>query len=96
MQCKVVQNLEPQTNEVHDFFMRQTVTETNLHIGKMIRQELGKQGRKMSWFAVQIHCDRTNAYRILQRKNMDLELLIRISQVLEHNFVADVARLVKT
>lgn len=75
--------------------MRQTVTETNLHIGKMIRQELEKQGRKMSWFAAQIHCDRTNAYRILQRKNMDLELLIRISQVLEHNFVADVARSVR-
>lgn len=73
--------------------MKKTETETNFHIGQMIRRELDKQGRKMTWFAAQIHCDVSNAYKILKRKNIDLELLVRISQVLDHNFLAEVSHL---
>ncbi len=65
----------------------------DIHIGQLIRRELDRQGRKMSWFAAQIHCDRSNAYKILKRKNIDLELLVRISQVLDHNFLIEVSHI---
>ena len=67
---------------------------SQIHIGNMIRSELIRQGRKMSWFAEQINCDRSNAYKILKRGNVDVELLIRISEVLNHNFLEDCANCV--
>lgn len=65
----------------------------NIHIGQLIRHELDRQGRKMTWFAAQIHCDVSNAYKILKRKNIDVELLVRISQVLDHNFLVEVGHI---
>lgn len=65
----------------------------DIHIGRLIRRELDRQGRKMTWFAAQIHCDVSNAYKILKRKNIDVELLVRISQVLDHNFLVEVGHI---
>ncbi|MBQ7550724.1 MAG: hypothetical protein IJT04_04245 [Bacteroidales bacterium] len=64
----------------------------NLHIGNMIRRELDSQGRKMEWFAAKLNCDRSNAYKILKRPNMDVALLIRISEILGHDFLEDCSR----
>ena len=60
--------------------------ETEIHIGKLIRDELRRQGRGATWFAAQICCERTNVYTIFKRKSIDTELLLRISQVLDHDF----------
>lgn len=84
----VVGRPEPRIiTEVHDFFMGNSLG--NLHIGNMIRCELDRQGRKMEWFAAMLNCDRSNAYKILKRKNIDLLLLIRISEILDHDFLND-------
>lgn len=64
----------------------------DLHIGKMIRDELRKQGRTVTWFATQLNCHRVNAHNILRRKNIDIELLIRISQILNYNFLEAIAK----
>ncbi|MBO7054974.1 MAG: XRE family transcriptional regulator [Bacteroidales bacterium] len=64
----------------------------HLHIGKMIRQELKNQGRSVTWFAAQLNCHRVNAHNILRRKNIDIELLIRISQILNYNFLEAIAK----
>ncbi len=40
-----------------------------------------------------IPCDKSNAYKILKRNNIDLLLLIRISEVLNHNFLEDCAKI---
>jgi len=61
------------------------------HIGKLIQAELKAQGRTVTWFAKNIHCDRTNAYKIFSNSHIDSELLFRISQVLGHNFMLDCA-----
>ena len=63
--------------------------ENTLHVGNLIRNELDQQGRRVEWFARQIPCDVSNAYKILKRHNIDVLLLIRISEILHHDFLED-------
>lgn len=49
----------------------------------------------VSWFAAQLHCDRRNIYRIFAKDNIDIQLLSRISQVLSHDFFADLSERLK-
>lgn len=60
-------------------------------IGMIIRQELERQERTITWFAAKLHCNRANVYNIFSRNNIDLALLIRISKILNRNFVREVA-----
>lgn len=60
-------------------------------IGKLIKQELERQERSVTWFAKKLSCHRTNAYDIFARDNIDLTLLIRISRILHHNFLKDLS-----
>ena len=55
----------------------------------MIRKELKAQGRTMTWFANAIHSDRSNAYKMLKRDSIDLALLNKICQLLNHDFFLD-------
>ena len=41
--------------------------------------------------AEQIPCERTNAYKILKRNTIDIDLLQRISQILEYDFFKDLS-----
>lgn len=68
----------------------------NLHVGNMIKEELERQERSISWFARKLSCSRTNVYNIFARENIDLVLLIRISRILEHNFLEDIIPKVKS
>lgn len=56
------------------------------NIGKMIENEVLKQGRSIPWLAEQLNCDRTNIYKIFKRENIDAELLLRLSNILQCNF----------
>lgn len=64
----------------------------DIDAGAMIRSYLDNHGIKVSWLAKQIYTDRCNCYKILKRKNIDLYLLILISQKLEHNFLEDISK----
>jgi len=66
-------------------------TEPDFHLGRLIRQELQRQKRTVSWLAETINCDRTNIYCIFSRQYIDIELLKRISKALQHNFFTDLA-----
>jgi hypothetical protein len=57
-----------------------------MHIGLLIKGELARQKRGVTWFAGELYCDRTNIYKIFRRKSIDTDLLLRISAVLNHNF----------
>lgn len=57
-----------------------------IHIGKIIESELHRQERSVTWFANKLYCDRTNIYKIFKRGSIDSDLLLRISNVLNHNF----------
>ena len=57
-----------------------------VHIGKLIEEELHKQERSVTWFAKKLCYERTNVYSIFKRESIDTALLVRISQILHHNF----------
>ena len=58
----------------------------SIHIGNIIKEELRKQERTISWFARKLYCDRSNVYDIFKRESVDTELLLRISLILKRNF----------
>ena len=60
-----------------------------IHIGKLIREELNRQERTVTWFAGKLYCERTNVYDIFHRQSIDTDLLLRISQILNHDFFKD-------
>ena len=64
-----------------------------IHIGRMIKSVFDESGMTVAEFARRIHCERTNVYKIFSRHSVDMALLINISQVLHHNFLADVMNL---
>ena len=59
--------------------------ETHIHIGKIIRKTLREQGRSVKWFAGQLPCDRTTAYKLFKKESIDTALLQRISEILNDN-----------
>lgn len=60
-------------------------------IGILIREELERQERSISWFARKLACDRSNVYRIFQRDSIDTGMLFRISRLLDHDFFTDLS-----
>ena len=64
-------------------------------IGKLIKQELERQERTVTWFAKKLSCHRTNVYDIFARDNIDMTLLIRISRILHHNFLKDLSEMIE-
>ncbi|MBQ6766330.1 MAG: hypothetical protein IJP50_04920 [Paludibacteraceae bacterium] len=60
-------------------------------IGELIEKEVRNQEFNIVKFANAISCKRTNVYNIFKRTNIDIILLARISNVLKHNFFADLA-----
>lgn len=57
-----------------------------IHIGHLIQEALKEQGRSATWLARQIHCSRTNIYKIFAKDNIDIKLLKTISLSLNINF----------
>lgn len=68
----------------------------DLQLGRRIHDELKTQGRTVSWLAKQLHMERTSLYYTFRQNSIDMELLLRISAYLEHNFLQDVAEVFKT
>lgn len=64
-------------------------------IGQRIHNELKEQGRSVSWLARQLNMERTSLYYTFHNNSIDLELLLRISAFLGHNFMQDVADVFK-
>ncbi|MBQ5958938.1 MAG: helix-turn-helix transcriptional regulator [Bacteroidales bacterium] len=65
-------------------------TQTNLHIGQMIKAVFDESGMTVSEFARRIHLERTTVYSIFERSTVDVIQLAKISKVLKHNFLSDV------
>ena len=59
----------------------------DVHVGKLIHEELTRQGRTVNWFAKEIYCEKSNVYKMFNRKSIDLLQLMKISEVLDHNFL---------
>ena len=61
-----------------------------LRIGQRIHEELKQQGRTVAWLAKQLGMERTSLYYTFRQNSIDLELLLRISFFLNHNFLQDI------
>lgn len=68
--------------------MKSTKSKT---IGDLINDEVRRQGMPVTKFAKEINCQRNNVYDIFNRSNMDIDLLKRISKVLDVNFFQTIA-----
>ncbi|MCS2958554.1 XRE family transcriptional regulator [Bacteroides salyersiae] len=64
-------------------------------IGILIKEELEKQERSITWFARKLSCDRSNIYRLFQKESIDTNLLVRISILLGKDFFSDLSDYVK-
>ena len=64
-------------------------------IGSLIKEELEKQERSISWFARKLACDRSNVYRLFQKESIDTNLLTRISVILGRDFFSELSDNVK-
>lgn len=57
-----------------------------IEIGQKIKEVFDKQNRKLTEFADELGTVRQNVYRIFKKRHVDTGLLLKISQVLDHNF----------
>ena len=48
-----------------------------------------RQGRSASWLARAIFCERSNVYKLFNRESIPVDQLIRISEILDHDFLQD-------
>jgi len=55
-------------------------------IGIIIREKLKERGKPVVWFAHQLSCSRTNAYKIFEKRSIDTYELMRISLILDFDF----------
>lgn len=57
-----------------------------IHIGRLIQEQLKADQRSVSWLAKQIPCTRNHLYKIFRKPSVDCALLLRISQAMQFNF----------
>jgi transcriptional regulator with XRE-family HTH domain len=62
----------------------------NIHIGKIIKDKVNKRKISVAEFARRINCERATVYYIFTQKSIDIERLIRISEVLEYDFITEI------
>ena len=59
----------------------------NIHIGSIIRKYMYNHGISPQWLASKIGCNRSKIYKIYEKKSIDTDLLIKISEILNYNFL---------
>lgn len=62
-----------------------------MHIGQRIKDVLEQRRRPVTWLAKEINCERTNVYNIFARQDINTGLLIKIGNILEHNFFKELS-----
>ena len=63
---------------------------TKINIGHKIREVLTERGMTITEFAGRINRERTTVYSIFDRKSIDIDLLIKISEALDFDFIHEV------
>ena len=58
----------------------------DFHIGKLIKAELTRQGRSITWLASQVDCSRENLYKVFRHKWIYTDLLFQICEALDYDF----------
>jgi len=61
------------------------------HIGKLVREQLRKNGHSTVWLAKQLGCDRSKLYRIFANPDIYCSDLWKIAVILKHDFFCDLS-----
>ena len=62
----------------------------SIHIGNIIKEKWVEKAMTVTEFSTHLHLSRTAAYAIFKRKSIDINLLIKISEVLDYDFIRHV------
>ena len=62
-----------------------------MHIGQHIKEIMRHQGVTATQLAKDICCTRPHIHKIFRKENIDIVLLIRISNALKHDFFKDIS-----
>lgn len=65
------------------------------HIGILIKEELRRQGRSITWLATQLGYSRQNMYKLFCRKWIYTDLLLKISEIMDYDFFAHYSEYLK-
>ncbi len=63
-----------------------------MHIGQLIEQKFRESGHTVTWFASKLCCTRANVYKIFNKENIDVYLLMRISRILNYDFFVEISQ----
>lgn len=66
--------------------MKEKCIKDDFHLGNIIKTELLRQGRSITWLASQINCTRENLYKVFRRPWIYTDLLFSISEALDYDF----------
>ena len=56
------------------------------HIGHLIKKELARQGRTVTWLAAQLNYSRQHMYYLLGHGFIYTDLLLKISELMDYDF----------
>lgn len=56
-------------------------------IGEIIRDEFLKTGMTVAAFARKLGCNRSTVYALFKDKSVDVDLLVRLSHIFNHNLL---------
>lgn len=62
-----------------------------IHVGQMIEREMLRQEKSTHWLAHEINRERSSIYKIYHRESVDVNMLIQISVLLNHDFFKDLS-----
>ena len=62
-----------------------------MHIGQHIKEVMRQQGITATQLAADVCCTRTHVHKIFHKDNIDIALLLRISNALHHDFFHDLS-----
>ncbi len=62
-----------------------------MDVGKRIKEVMQEKGRTACWLAAQIPCERSNIYNVFHRKSVGVDLLFILSDLLQHDFFAELS-----
>ena len=66
-------------------------TPENLHIGKLIHEQLHKNGQSVVWLRKELNWCHAKMYRILNNSYIYSDDLLQISSVMQHDFFLDIS-----
>jgi len=59
---------------------------SKIDIGTIIQEQMKNRKQKALWLAMQISCDRSNIYKLFNKRSINTDVLLNISLALDHDF----------